>query len=162
MLSWSHALLFLHILAALWLAASAFGGAVVRAAGKRAPDLAGKVGALRIAHRLVTLMGLPGSVLAGLTGILLLFYGPVHWWGVGQQGWVHASIGLWFVLLAVNLFYSFPLLAKTVAAAEASLAAGAPTDELKRLTAAKLPGIIADINALGVVIFVLLMVFKPF
>lgn len=160
MLTWSHALLFVHVISALWLAGAAFGGTVVRAAGKRAPDLAGKVGALRIAHRLASLMGLPGSIVAGVTGILLLFYGPTPW-GM-KAGWVHASLGLWLVLLALNLFYSYPQLSRMLAAGEASLAAGAPTDELKRLTASKLPGILADLNALGIVIFVLLMVMKPF
>ncbi|HEX9799902.1 MAG TPA: DUF2269 family protein [Thermoanaerobaculia bacterium] len=160
MMTWPHALLLVHVLSALWLSAAAFGGTVVRAAGKRAPDLAGKVGALRIAHRLASVFGLPGSILAGLTGLLLLFYGPVPW-GL-KPGWVHASIGLWFVLLGLNLFYNFPRLARTLAAAEASLAAGAPSDELERLTASKAPGIIADLTALGVVIFVVLMVMKPF
>jgi hypothetical protein len=49
-----------------------------------------------------------------------------------------------------------------LAAGEASLAAGAPTDELKRLAADKLPGIVADLQALGLVLLVLLMAFKPF
>jgi len=160
MMTWPHALLLVHVLSALWLSAAAFGGTVVRAAGKRAPDLAGKVGALRIAHRLASVFGLPGSILAGLTGLLLLFYGPVPW-GL-KPGWVHASIGLWFVLLGLNLFYNFPRLARTLAAAEASLAAGAPSDELERLTASKAPAMIADLTALGVVIFVVLMVMKPF
>jgi uncharacterized membrane protein len=160
MTTWPHALLLVHVLSALWLSAAAFGGTVVRAAGKRAPDLAGKVGALRIAHRLASLFGLPGSILAGVTGILLLFYGPVPW-GM-KPGWVHASIGLWLVLLGLNLFYGYPRLTKTLAAAEASLAAGSPNDELKRLTASKVPAMIADLSALGVVIFVLLMVLKPF
>jgi hypothetical protein len=75
---------------------------------------------------------------------------------------VHASIGLWLLLLSINLFYSYPRLTRTLAAAEASLAAGAPTPELEQLTASKLPNILADLNALGVVIFVLLMVLKPF
>jgi hypothetical protein len=79
-----------------------------------------------------------------------------------KPGWVHASIGLWLVLLGLNLFYNFPRLAKTLAAAEASLAAGAPSDELERLTASKAPAMIADLTALGVVIFVVLMVMKPF
>ena len=160
MMTWPHALLLVHVLSALWLSAAAFGGTVVRAAGKRAPDLAGTVHSLRIAHRLVSVFGLPGSIVAGVTGLLLLFYGPRPF-GF-EPGWVHASVGLWVVLLGLNLFYNFPRLAKTLAAAEASLEAGAPSDELKRLTASKAPGIIADLTALGVVIFVVLMVMKPF
>ena len=37
-----------------------------------------------------------------------------------------------------------------------------PTPELQRLMAAKWPGILADLNALGIVILVVLMVLKPF
>jgi len=160
MLTWPHALLFVHVLSALWVATAAFGGAVVRAAGKRAPDLAGKVGALRIAWRLASVFGLPGSIVAGLTGIALLFWGPIRF-GF-QPGWVHASVGLWLLLLGANVFYNFPRLGKTLAAAEASLAAGAPSDELKRLTSSKVPAMVADLTAVGVVIFVVLMVMKPF
>ena len=41
-------LLFLHVLSALWMAASAFAGTVVRAQAKRAADFPGRVGAFRI------------------------------------------------------------------------------------------------------------------
>jgi uncharacterized membrane protein len=152
------ALVFVHILSALWLATGAFGGAVARAAGKRAPDLAGKVVALRIGGRLAAIFGLPGAFAAGVTGLWLVWINRTYL----QMGWVHVSIALWAVLIGTNVLYNFPRLRRTLAAAEASLAAGAPTDELRRLTAAKAPGIIADLNAVGILIFVLLMVFKPF
>jgi uncharacterized membrane protein len=151
-------LLALHVLAALWLAAGVFAGAVVRAQARRTPELAGKVTAIRIGWRLMTVCGIPGSVIAGLSGLALLeplAYGF-------KPGWVHASLGLWLVLLALALFYLAPRLKKTLAAAEASLAAGAPTDDLKRLTSAAAPRILADVVALGVVVLVLLMVLKPF
>ena len=149
---------FLHVLAALWLAAGAFAGAVVRAQTRRAPELAAKVQGLRIGWRLVTVCAIPGSVVAGLLGVALAFR-----LGFGfQRGWVHASVGLWLLLLGVGLFYSAPRLKRMLAAGEASLAAGAPTDELKRLAADKLPGIVADLQALGLVLLVLLMAFKPF
>lgn len=149
---------FLHVLAALWLAAGAFAGAVVRAQSRRAPELAAKVQGLRIAWRLVTVCTIPGSVVAGLLGVVLAFR-----LGFGfQPGWVHASLGLWLLLLAVGLFYSSPRLKRMLAAGEASLAAGAPTDELKRMAADKLPGIVADLQALGLVLLVLLMAVKPF
>jgi len=149
---------FLHVLAALWLAAGAFAGAVVRAQTRRAPELAARVQGLRIGWRLVTVCAIPGSVVAGLLGVVLVFR-----LGYGfQPGWVHASVGLWLLLLGVGLFYSAPRLKRMLAAGEASLAAGAPTDELKRLAADKLPGIVADLQALGLVLLVLLMAFKPF
>jgi len=149
---------FLHILAALWLAAGAFAGAVVRAQTRRATEFPARVQGLRIAWRLVTVCAIPGSIVAGLLGLVLVFQ-----LGYGfKPGWVHASVGLWLVLLAVGLFYSAPWLKKTLAAAEASLAAGAPSAELQRLTAMKAPRIVADLQALGIVLLTLLMMFKPF
>ena len=148
----------IHVAAALWLAASAFGGAVVRAVAKRTPDLAGKVVAMRIGARIGMVFGLPGSIVAGLTGIYMVIRAPA----LLEMGWVHASITLWVLLLAANTLYSIPRGKRMLAAAEASLAAGAPTDELKRLASAKAPGMIADLNALGVLIFLVLMVLKPF
>ncbi len=148
----------LHVLSALWIAASAFGGAVVRATAKRTPELAGKVAALRIGSRLVNVFGLPGSLVAGATGLFLVMQAPA-WM---KFGWVHVSITLWVLILATNLFYSMPRLKKLLAAAEASLAAGAPNDEMKHLASAKAPGMIADLNAVAVLIFLFLMVLKPF
>lgn len=151
-------ILLLHVLAAVWLAAGAFAGAVVRAQGKRAADLAGKVFALKTGWRLSVLFGVPGSIVAGLTGLWLL--NPL---GYGfKPGWVHASIGLWALLLGIHLAWGLPRLKRTVAAAEASLASGAPTDELKKLVSSKAPGIVADVSALGIVVLIALMVLKPF
>lgn len=151
-------LLFLHVLAALWLAAGAFAGAVVRSMTKRAPDLPSRVHGLRIGWRLVKVFALPGGLVAALLGFAIL-----HPLGYGfRPGWVHASIGVWLYSYAVGLLYLAPWLKKTLAAAEASLAAGAPSDELKRLTSMKAPGILADVNALALVILTLLMVVKPF
>lgn len=147
-----------HILAALWLATGAFAGAVVRAQGKRASDLPGKVAALRIGRRLITVFSLPGSLLAGLTGLSLL--DPM---GIGfRQGWVHASLAIWLLILGLGFLYLAPRQKRLLAAAEASLAAGAPSDELARLSAPALPGILADSTALGVVILAALMALKPF
>jgi hypothetical protein len=151
-------LVFVHVLSALWLSASAFGGAVVRAAGKRADDLSTKTACLRIGWRLASVFGVPGSLVAGATGLTLVFVNR-SWL---EAGWVHAAIALWAALIASTLFYNVPRLRKTLAAAEASLAAGEPTEELKRLSASKMPARIADLTALGVVVFVVLMVLRPF
>ncbi|GMU66673.1 MAG: hypothetical protein AMXMBFR36_29470 [Acidobacteriota bacterium] len=151
-------ILLLHVLAAVWLAAGAFAGAVVRAQGKRASDLAGKVFALRTGWRLSVLFGVPGSIVAGATGLWLL--DPL---GYGfKPGWVHASIGLWALLLGIHLAWGLPRLKRTVAAAEASLASGAPSVELQKLVSSKAPGIVADVSALGIVVLIALMVLKPF
>jgi len=157
-MDWSNFILVLHVLSAFWLAVSAFGGAVVRATGRRSPDLAGKVTALRIGWRLASVFGLPGSIVAGITGLYML---DLRGWGFGH-GWIHVSVTLWVLILALNLAYSFPRLKRTLAAAEDSLAAGVPSDEFKRLASAKAPRMLADLTAVAVVVFIVLMVTKPF
>jgi len=151
-------LLLLHVLAALWLAGGAFAGAVVRAQTRKAPDLASRVHGLRIGDRLASVYSLPGGIVAGILG-----FGLLHPLNYGfRPGWVQASIAIWLLMLANGLFYLRPWMKRTLAEAEASLATGAPTDELKRLTAMKAPRILADLNALGVVLLTWLMVIKPF
>ncbi|MCB1009693.1 MAG: DUF2269 family protein [Acidobacteria bacterium] len=151
-------LVLFHILAALWLAGGAFAGAVVRAQTRKAPDLASRVQGMRIGNRLMQVFALPGGITVGILGIALVV--PR---GIGfQQGWVHASIGLWLLMLGNGVLYLRPWMQKALAEAEASLATGGPTDELKRLTAMKGPRIAADLNALGIVVLTALMVLKPF
>lgn len=151
-------LLLLHVFAGFWLAAAAFGGTVVRAVGRRSPDLAGRVAALRVGARLATVFGLPGALLVGATGIWIVVRSP-EWL---KQGWVHVSLTLWVVIFALNFFYSGPRLKKLLAAGEASLAAGAPNAEFQRLAASQAPARIADLSALALVVFIVLMVLKPF
>jgi uncharacterized membrane protein len=151
-------ILFVHVLSAMWLATGAFGGAIARAQGRRALDLPGKVAALRMGWRLASIFAIPGSIFAGLTGLSLL--DPM---GFGfRPGWVHASLAIWLVILGLGLLYLAPRAKRMLAAAEESLAAGAPNDELKRLASSKLARALADLPALGVVALVLLMVVKPF
>jgi len=148
---------FLHVLAALWLAAGVFGGAVVRAQTRRAADLAGRVFGLRLAWRMTAVYTLPGAIVAGLLGFYLVS-GRGYSFSVR---WVQVSVVLYLLMLAVTLAYLVPRLRRTLAAAEASLATGAPTPEFQRLAGDKLPGILADVNAVGVVILTFLMVLKP-
>ena len=144
--------------AAIWLGAGIFAGAVVRAQGKKAKTLPERVMALRIAWRLANVYSLPGGIVAGILG-----FGLLHPMGYGfRPGWVHASIGLWVLMLANGIFYLRPSLKKLLAAAEASAAAGAPTAELQALAGRKSTAIAADLNALGFVLLTLLMVLKPF
>ncbi len=150
--------LFLHILASFWLAAGAFGGTVARAQAKRAANLSERVAAMRVGARLAQVFTMPGAVVAGLLGFWLV---SARGWGF-QLGWVHASIGLYVVMLVLGFGYIGPRSRATLRAAEASLAAGAPTPEFQRLAAVKLPGILADVNALGIVLLTLLMTLKPF
>lgn len=161
MVNLTQLILLVHILSAIWLAVGAFAGAVARAQARRSDDLAGRVAALRIGWRLASIFSVPGAIAAGLTGLSVVT--PVGYAFSGPRvGWIHASIGLWALLLATQLFYLTPRLKKTLAAAEASLAAGAPTEDFTRLAAAKLPGILADVVALGIVVLVALMVLRPF
>lgn len=148
--------LFLHIVAAFWLAAGVFAGAVVRAQLRRAADLAGKVYGLRLAWRLTRVYTVPGAIVAGLLGFYLV---TARGFGFAAN-WVKISAVLYLLMLLVTLFYLTPRLRRTLAAGEASLASGAPTPEFQSLAAAKLPGILADVNALGIVILTALMVFK--
>ena len=150
-------ILFLHIIAAFWLVAGSFGGTVVRAQIKRTPDLAGKVYGLRTAWRLSSVFVVPGALLAGLLGFNLV---TARGWGF-RPAWVQISIVLYLLMLATTLFYLVPRLRKTLRAGEESLRAGAPTPEFQQLAGAKLPGILADVNALGIVILTLLMTVKP-
>jgi uncharacterized membrane protein len=105
----------------------------------------------------MTVLTLPGALLAGLLGIGLV---PMRGFRF-SQGWVELSLLIYFVMILVTLFYVAPMLLKTVRAAEASLAAGAPTESFQKLASAKLPSILADVNALGIVILTFLMAVKP-
>ncbi len=148
---------FVHILAALWLAAGAFAGPVIRAHVKRAETLRDKVQGLRLGWRLATVFSLPGGILVALVGFDLI----VRLGYQLTQFWLLASTLLWLFAYGTAVFYHVPRMRRTLRAGEASLAAGAPTPEFKALTASKLPGILADVNALIIVIITLLMVLKP-
>jgi uncharacterized membrane protein len=150
--------LFLHILASFWLAAGAFGRAVVRAQAKRTTDLRERVATLRVGARLAQVFIVPGALLAGVLGFWLV---SARGWGF-QPGWVHASIGLYALMLLNGFGFVLPRMRALLRAGEASVAAGAPTSEFTRLGASKLPGILADVNLLGIVLLTLLMTLKPF
>jgi uncharacterized membrane protein len=158
MFGMNQGMLFLHLLAALWLAGAAFGGTIVRAQMRRATDLRAKVEGLRTLRRLMMVMGLPGSILAGLVGIELVRRMEISY----STGWVAASIVIWALSVVMTLFFLGPRLRRTLAAGEASLAAGAATAEFQALGASRLPSILADFNALVIVLLTFLMVFKPF
>jgi len=151
----------LHVFSALWVAVSAFGGTVLRAAVRKAPDLAARVSVLRVGVRMGLIFGLGGGLAVGLSGLTLLAINPTLL-NLPQVGWIHSAIALWVIMLSLNLFYLGPRMRKLLAAGEASLAAGAPTDEFKRLAANPVPRYLADLPAVAVVLFVILMVLKPF
>jgi hypothetical protein len=150
-------LILLHILAALWLAAGAFAGAVVRAHVKRATELRDKVNGLRIAWRLTSVYSVPGGILVGLVGLDLVRRTGHRW----SELWVQLSTVLWVYALAVSLFYLRPRLKRTLRAAERALGEGRPSAELAELAAAKLPGILGDVNLVVIVVLTALMVLRP-
>jgi uncharacterized membrane protein len=152
-------MLVLHVLSVIWLASGGFAGAVVRAQNRKAKSLPERVMAIRIANRLAAVYSLPGGILAGISG-----FGLLHPLGYGfAPGWVKISIVLWLAMLANGIFFLMPFGKKMLAAGEASLAAGAPTPELQALVAsAKSRGIASDLNLVGIVVLVLLMILKPF
>lgn len=151
-------LLAFHVLAALWVTVSAFGSTVLRASLKRAPDLAARVTILRIGLRIGITFGMIGGILVGLSGIAVAGKNGAYL----HAGWVHAAIGLWVLMLIFNIGFAGPRMRRMLAAGEASLAAGAPTEELERLMAHPIPPGVADLPAIAILLFVWLMVFKPF
>jgi uncharacterized membrane protein len=155
-------LLLAHIVAALWLAAGSFAGAVVRAQVRRAGSFQEKAFGLRLAWRLNQVFTIPGGIIAGLLGVALV--NPRGW--TFGEGWVHASLAIWVLMLITSLVILAPRSWRVSRAVEAALGAthtrNEPTPELQVLMRAKWPGILADVNALGIVVLTLLMVLKPF
>lgn len=133
----------LHIFAALWLTAGVFASAVVFAQLKRASDPAGRAFGARTAWRLLSVYTLPGALLAGALGLYQVMAG-----GFGfTRGWVHASLTLWLILLAIVLFVQMPKVR------EAARTGGNVPPVVAMLT---------HVNALIIVLLVFLMAFKPF
>lgn len=147
----------LHVLAGFWLAAGAFGGAIVRAQIRRSGSLAEKVAGLRIAARMQTLLVVPGSGLVGLLGIGLIH--PRGW--SFSTGWIATSVVLWVPAFVLAAFILLPEVKRQLRAGEAVLAGGDPA-VFQAMAARKLPGILADLNATIVVVLTILMVLKPF
>ena len=113
---------------------------------------------LRLAWRLLAGFTIPGAAVAGVLGVHLVQARGIGW----KEGWVHASMGLWALALLLSVLVLAPRVRRTLRAAEASLEAGLPSEELKSLLAARWPGYVADFNALAVVLLTLLMVLQPF
>jgi predicted integral membrane protein DUF2269 len=149
--------LFLHVLAALWLAAGTFASTVVRAQGRRAVGLPERALAIRLLWRLHVLYTLPGMLAAGLLGFYLVTSGGFRF----AEMWVLAASLLFLLMFLSTLFGLTPGLARQRAAA-ARIAGGttASTDDEAAL-AAKGPSILTHVNALIIVILVCLMSVKP-
>ncbi len=133
----------LHILTAIWLTVGVFASAVVFALLKRTSDPAGRAFGVRLAARLLTVYTLPGALLSGILGLYLVMAG-----GFGfKRGWVHASLLLWLLVLAIVLFVQMPRIR------EAARTGG----DIPPLVA-----ILTHVSALFIVVMVVLMTMKPF
>jgi uncharacterized membrane protein len=132
----------LHIFTAIWLTVGVFASAVVFALLKRASDPGGRAFGARLAWRLLTVYTLPGALLSGALGL----YQAMARFGF-KGGWIHTSLTLWLVLLAIVLFVQMPRVR------EAARTGG----DVPPLVA-----ILTHVNALLIVLMIFLMAFKPF
>ena len=149
-------LLFLHVFGALWLAAGAFSGAVVRAQVRRSASMPEKVAGLRIGWRVLTIFGIPGGLLTGILGIGLVQSRGYRF----GMGWIDASLAIWLAAIAILLFVQAPHLRRMLRAGETALATG-DAAPFASLAQKKLPRILGDVGATAIVVLTLLMVFKP-
>jgi uncharacterized membrane protein len=147
----------MHVLFALWLAGGVLGTAVVGATARRATDTKVKAMAALIGWRMVAVLSIPGSLLAGLMGIHLV---AVRGFQLSTP-WVQASLWIWIAMLAIGLGYLAPVARRNARLAARFLADGSGESELKSALAKPLPGILAHVNALGLVALTWLMVMKP-
>ena len=151
-------MLFLHVLAALWLAGGVFAGAVVRAQGRKAATLGERALALRIAWRLANVYNLPGAIVAGILG-----FGLLHPLGLGfRPGWVQASIAVWLARAAERPVLPPPRAAQTPCRSRGLGCRRGAFAGIHPARRRQGPRIAADLNALGLVLLTLLMVIKPF
>ena len=148
--------LFLHVLAALWLAAGVFASAVVRAQGRRAAGLPERALATQLLWRLHVIYTLPGLVIAGFLGFYLVTSGGFRF----GETWVSVAAMLYLLMFLSTLFGVTPGLARQRAAA-ARIAGGAAAAGDDAALAAKGPSILTHVNALIVVILIGLMSVKP-
>ena len=149
--------LFLHVAAALWIAAGVFGGAVVRVQGKRAATLAERGLAARLLWRMHVIYTLPGLLVGGFLGFYLVTAGGFRF----NEAWVMGSAFLYLLLFLSTLFLVTPALQRQRLAAEQAAVSQEAVPHLELALANKLPGILSDVNAMIVLILVFLMVLKP-
>jgi uncharacterized membrane protein len=92
------AILFLHILAAMVMAAGILGVLLLYLRARSADDPADAYATVRNARALLQRLFLPGAGLAGVIGFfLMLRYDAKEIFDAGKQGWVHTSIVLWLI-----------------------------------------------------------------
>src|SRR5258706_15284021 len=97
---WFH---FLHVAAALWLAAGVFASSVVRVQGRRA-TLSERALAARLLWRLHVVYTLPGLIGAGFLGFYLAATGGFRF----GESWVLAAAFLYLMMFLSTLFLVTP------------------------------------------------------
>jgi uncharacterized membrane protein len=163
-------LLFLHVAAALWLAAGVFASSVVGAQGKRTKSAAERALAARLLWRLHVIYTLPGLVIGGFLGCYLVTAAGRRF----NETWVLASAALYLLLFLSTLFGVTPGLARHRSAAVRLVAAdaappatpgAAPNAATNGSSSAapfeKAPLILTHVHALIIVLLVSLMTIKP-
>jgi len=97
------AILFLHILAAMWLVAGILGFLVLYLRARRADDMAVVRATLGSARAVERWLAQPGAGLVGILGLVLLFrYNSVPGADVGAWVWAHISTVLWLVIIVAG------------------------------------------------------------
>jgi uncharacterized membrane protein len=97
------AILFLHILAAMWLVAGILGYLVLYVRARRVNDATEARATLSSARAVERWLAQPGAGLVGILGLILLFrYSSVPGVDVGTWVWAHVSGVLWIVILIIG------------------------------------------------------------
>jgi uncharacterized membrane protein len=150
-------ILFLHIVAALWLAGGIFASSVVRVQGRRAATLAERGLAARLLWRMHVIFTIPGMLVGGFVGFYLVTAGGFRF----NEVWVMAASFLYLMMFLSTLFLVTPALQRQRQAAERAALSQEAVPQLELALANKLPGILSDVNSLIVLVLVFLMVIKP-
>lgn len=149
--------LFIHVAAALWLAAGVFASAVVRVQRRRDATLAGRGLAARLLWRLHVVYTLPGLLVGGFVGFYLVTAGGFRF----NEVWVMAASFLYLLMFLSTLFLVTPGLQRQRLAAQQAEVSEEAVPRLELALANRLPGVLSDVNALIVLVLVFLMVLKP-
>jgi len=149
--------LFLHIAAALWLAAGVFASAVVNVQGKRSTVAAERIMAARLLWRLHVIYTLPGLLVAGFLGFYLVAAGGFRF----GETWVLAAAALYLLMFLSTLFVVTPGLARQRSAASRQAVTTSEGATAAPVAFEKVPGIFTHVNALVVLLLVCLMAVKP-
>lgn len=151
-------ILFLHILAAMWLVAGILGYIVLYLRARRADDIAEVRATLGSARAVERWLATPGAGLVGIFGLLLMWRYSDLGIDVGKWTWLHISIVLW---LSINIIGAFTNRATRRAVELAAASGGSLADVRAALSSGAHAGLLA-LNALITLFVIYLMVFQPF